>query len=147
MNYRIRIAFALVPAAALLLAVGCTRKITRTAGTPENVLAYGVYTATTLDSGLSVKLSLNQSATYSKKKFQGSCFIMEYKGEWTCDNESMDFHLTEVRHRPDCNSEDWQVEKTDKRTSRHIRSVTMTSFELLDQDDQSSDEWVKFVKR
>ena len=147
MNHRIQTVFACGLAAMLLLLAGCTRKITRSAGTPDNVLAYGVYTATTLDSGLSVKLSLNQSATYSKKKFQGSCFIIEYKGEWTCDNESMDFHLTEIRHRPDCNTEDWQVEKLDKRTSRHIRSVTMTSFELLDQDDQASDQWVKFVKR
>ena len=67
------------PIIALLLSLGllagCARKVSRTAnfGTPENVLSYGVYTATTLDSGLSVKLSLNQNGTYSKKKFQGSC--------------------------------------------------------------------------
>jgi Ser-tRNA(Ala) deacylase AlaX len=147
MNHRMRTVFACGLTALLLLFSGCTRKVTRTAGTPDNVLAYGVYTAATLDSGLSVKLSLNQTSTYSKKKFQGSCFIIEYKGEWTCDNESIDFHLTEIRHRPDCNTEDWQVEKTDKHTRRLIRGVTMKSFELLDQDDQSSDEWVKFIKR
>lgn len=134
-------------AAMLVLLSGCSKKAVRTAGTPDNILSYGIYTATVLDSGLSVKLSLNQTSTYSKKKFQGSCFINEYKGEWVCDNESIDFHLTEIRQRPDCNTEDWRSEKVDKHTRRLIRSVTVTSFELLDQDDQSSDEWVKFVKR
>jgi hypothetical protein len=140
---------AFLPALAVILAAlcGCAKKTVRTAGTPDNVLSYGIYTATSLDSGLSVKLSLNQTATYSKKKFQGSCFITEYKGEWACDNESVDFHLTEIRQRPDCNTEDWRSDKVDKHTRRLIRSVTVTSFELLDQDDQSSDEWVKFVKR
>jgi hypothetical protein len=146
MNYRIKaVCFGLISMLALFS--GCTRKTQRSAGTPDNVLAYGVYTATALDSGLSVKLSLNQTATYSKKKFQGSCFVMEYKGEWTCDNQSIEFHLTETRQRPDCGNEDWRIEKVDKHTRRLIRSVTMSSFELLDQDDQSSDEWVKFVKR
>lgn len=144
MIHRIHAVFA---AAILLLLPGCTRKITRTAGTPDNILPYGVYTATTLDSGLSVKLSLNQSDTYSKKKFQGSCFVMEYRGDWTCDNASVDFHLQEIRHRPGCETEEWQVEKTDKHTRRLIRGVTMTSFELLDQEGPSSDEWVKFEKR
>ena len=78
MNYRLQaVFFGLI--ALLALFPGCTRKTKRTAGTPDNVLAYGVYTATSLDSGLSVKLSLNQTATYSKKKFQGSYFIIEYK--------------------------------------------------------------------
>ena len=136
-------------AALMLLAAGCSRQPTRTAnfGTPDNVLSYGVYTATTLDSGLSVKLSLNQNRTYSKKKFQGSCFLMEYKGEWACDNETMEFQLKEVRHRPDCNTEDWRSEKVARTSRRLIRGVTTTSFDLLDQDDQSSDQWVKFVKR
>jgi hypothetical protein len=142
-----------IPAAALFLALGvfsgCARNVSRTAnfGTPDNVLSYGVYTATSLDSGLSVKLSLNQNGTYSKKKFRGSCFVMEYKGDWKCDNETIDFALEEIRHRPDCNSESWQTEKTAKQTRRMIRSVTTTSFELLDQDSTSSAEWVKFVKR
>lgn len=128
---------------------GCARKVSRTAnfGTPENVLSYGVYTATTLDSGMSVKLSLNQSGTYSKKKFQGSCYLMEYKGDWKCDNESIDFTLEEIRHRPDCNTEAWVTEKVGKSTHRMIRSVTTTSFELLDQEDASSAQWIKFVKR
>jgi hypothetical protein len=149
MNIRKSMAGVGALAAALLLFSGCTRQPTRTAnfGTPDNVLSYGVYTASTLDSGLSIKLSLNQNNTYSKKKFQGSCFIMEYKGEWKCDNESIEFHLTEVRRRPDCNTEDWQSQKVEKTSRRLIRGVTTMSFDLLDQDDQSSDEWVKFVKR
>jgi hypothetical protein len=151
MNIRkpMALAGALAASLLLLLAASCSRQPTRTAnfGTPDNVLSYGVYTATTLDSGLSVKLSLNQNKTYSKKKFQGTCFIMEYKGEWSCDNESIAFHLSEVRHRPDCSTEDWQSEKTDRSSRRLIRGVTTTSFDLLDQDDQSSDQWVKFVKR
>jgi hypothetical protein len=139
----------LAPLLLLLIFAGCSRQPTRTAnfGTPDNVLSYGVYTAATLDSGLSVKLSLNQNRTYSKKKFQGTCFLMEYKGEWSCDNESIDFHLTEVRLRPDCSTEDWKSEKSDRSSRRLIRGVTTTSFDLLDQDDQSSDQWVKFVKR
>lgn len=144
-----------IPVAALSLAfaamlfAGCARKVSRTAnfGTPDNVLSYGVYTATVLDSGLSVKLSLNQNNTYSKKKFQGSCFLMEYKGEWKCDNESIDFNLQEIRTRPDCDTENWQVQKAEKNTHRLIRMVTTSSFEVLDQEDATSNEWVKFVKR
>lgn len=129
---------------------GCARKVSRTAnfGTPENVLSYGVYTATSLDSGLSVKLSLNQSGTYSKKKFRGSCYVMEYKGDWKCDNESIDFTLQEIRHRPDCNTEAWETEKVLKNAHRQVRSVTTTSFEILDQEDTTtSAQWVRFVKR
>jgi hypothetical protein len=148
MNFRNPLAAA-GAVACLLLSLSSCSKASRTAsfGTPENVLSFGVYTAATLDSGLSVKLSLNQSGTYSKKKFQGSCFVSESKGEWSSDNEAMEFHLMEIRTRPDCNTEDWQTQKADKRSRRHIRSVTTNSFELLDQDDRSSDEWVKFVKR
>src|SRR3954470_13494267 len=105
MSNRLQAVLACGLAAFLLLLPGCTRKITRTAGTPDNILPYGVYTATVLDSGLSVKLSLNQTNTYSKKKFQGSCFVIEYKGDWSCDNDAVDFHLEEIRHRPDCNTE------------------------------------------
>ena len=140
---------ALIALCSFSLLAGCSRSVSRTAnfGTPDNVLSYGVYTATVMDSGLSVKLSLNQNSTYSKKKFQGSCFLIEYKGDWKCDNESIAFRLQEIRHRPDCNTENWQSEKAEKDTRRLIRMVTTTSFELLDQDDASSDEWVKFVKR
>jgi hypothetical protein len=147
MNIR-TLSFSLIASAALMLA-GCARQPTRTAnfGTPEDLLSYGVYTATTLDSGLSVKLSLNQNNTYSKKKFQGSCFIQEYKGEWSCDNEAIDFHLTEIRRRPNCNTEDWQVDKADRKTRRLIRQVTTKSFDLLDQDEATSNEWIKYVKR
>lgn len=128
---------------------GCSPTVSRTAtfGTPNHVLSYGVYTATTLDSGLSVKLSLNQNGTYSKKKFRGSCYIMEYKGDWTCDNSAVEFDLQEIRHRLGCETEAWESRKADKHSRRLIRSVTTTSFELLDQDSSSSDEWVKFVKR
>jgi hypothetical protein len=73
--------------------------------------------------------------------------MMEYKGDWKCDNESIEFALEEIRHRPDCNSESWQTEKTRKQTHRMIRSVTTTSFELLDQDSTTSAEWIRFVKR
>ena len=148
-----------IPVAAFLLMLGlpgllglagCAPKPASrkaTFGTPSNVLSYGVYTATSLDSGLSVKLSLNQSGTYTKRKFQGSCQIWEYKGEWKCDNEAIDFTLQEIRRRPDCTTEAWQSEKADKSSHRLIRSVTTTSFELLDQDEASSAQWVKFVKR
>src|SRR5882672_7744049 len=109
MQNRIPVVTARLAALALLslfAIAGCARKVSRTAnfGTPDNVLSYGVYTAATMDSGLSVKLSLNQNNTYSKKKFQGSCFLIEYKGDWKCDNESIDFRLQEIRHRPDCNT-------------------------------------------
>ncbi len=134
---------------ALCILAGCASSASRTAtfGTPDSVLAYGVYTATTLDSGLSVKLNLNQNGSYSKKKFRGSCYVMEYKGDWTCDNSAVEFDLQEIRHRPGCETEAWETAKASKHTRRLIRSVTTTSFELLDQDSSSSDEWVKFVKR
>jgi hypothetical protein len=148
MKYRYS-AFAICAIGALAFAACGGKSASRTAnfGTPDNVLSYGVYTASTLDSGLSTKLSLNQNGTYSKKKFRGSCFVIEYKGEWAWDNDAVDFHLQEIRHRPDCGTEEWQTEKTDKKARRLIRGVTTTSFDLLDQDNQSSDEWVKFVKR
>jgi hypothetical protein len=141
-----------IPALAFMLAlgafVGCSRPVSRTAsfGTPDNVLSYGVYTSSTLDSGFMVKLSLNQSGTYTKKKFRGSCLTMEYKGDWKCDNEAIDFTLQEIRHRPDCNTEAWQTEKVGKSTRRMLRSVTTNSFEVLDQDDTTSAQWVRFVK-
>jgi hypothetical protein len=72
---------------------------------------------------------------------------MEYKGDWKCDNESVDFTLQEIRHRPDCHSESWETEKVGRSTHRLIRSVTTSSFELLDQDDTTSAQWIKFVKR
>jgi hypothetical protein len=141
-----------ISALALLFAlgafIGCSRPVSRTAsfGTPENVLSYGVYTTSTLDSGFVVKLSLNQSGTYTKKKFRGSCLLMEYKGGWKCDNEAIDFTLQEIRHRPDCNTEEWQTEKVGKSTRRMLRSVSTNSFEVLDQDDTTSAQWIRFVK-
>jgi hypothetical protein len=146
MQYRLSVAACL--SAAWLLAA-CAPKVLRTAtyGTPDNVLAYGIYSAETLDSGLAVKLSLNQSGTYSKKKFRGACLVAEYKGGWQCDNQAIDFDLQEIRYRPGCETEAWRTDKVAKHSRRLIRSVTTTSFELLDQDSVSSDEWVKFVKR
>lgn len=136
-------------AAALLFLTACAKHTSRTAsfGSPQDILSYGVYTAATLDSGYSVKLSLNQNDTYSKKKFLGSCFVMEYKGTWTCDNESIQFHLNEFRQRPGCETEEWTSTKLEKSTQRLIRSVSPKSFDLLDQEEQTSDSWIKFVKR
>jgi hypothetical protein len=71
---------------------------------------------------------------------------MEYKGGWKCDNEAIDFTLQEIRHRPDCNTEEWQTEKVGKSTRRMLRSVSTNSFEVLDQDDTTSAQWVRFVK-
>lgn len=135
--------------AALLAAGGCAKHSTRTAnfGSSQDILSYGVYTATTLDSGYSVTLSLNQNGVYSKKKFQGSCLVMENKGDWSGDHESIRFDLKEIRRRPGCESESWTSEKVEKTARRLIRSVSPKSFDLLDHDEGSSDSWVKFVKR
>jgi hypothetical protein len=135
--------------AALLAIAGCAKHSTRTAnfGSAEDVLSYGVYRATTLDSGYSTTLSLNQNGTYSKKKFLGSCFVVENKGTWSGDNESIQFDLKEIRRRPGCDTESWQSEKVGKSARRHIRSLSPKSFDLLDHDEESSDSWVKFVKR
>lgn len=137
-------------ACALGFAFGCAKHSTRTAsfGSRDDLLTYGVYSAKIQDAnGLSSKLSLNQNNTYSRKKFQGACLLVENKGEWKCDHESIEFKLMEVRKRADCNSEDWQIEKPEKTTSRLIRNVTMTSFDMLDQDDTASAaQWVRFAK-
>lgn len=142
-------AAAALMAASLLFLTACAKHTGRTAtfGSPQDILSYGVYTAATLDSGYSVKLNLNQNETYSKKKFLGSCFVMEYKGTWTCDNESIQFHLTEFRQRPNCETGEWTSTRVDKSARRLIRSVSPKSFDLLDQEEQSSDSWIKFVKR
>lgn len=133
-----------------LVLAGCAGHGSRTAsfGSSQDLLGYGVYTAQAQDSaGMSVKLSLNQNGTYSKKRLHGNCLVLENKGEWKSDNENITFHMTEVRKRPDCTAEDWQVEKVDKSAARMIRNMTVNSFELLDQEEQSSAEWIRFVKR
>ena len=73
--------------------------------------------------------------------------MVETKGEWKCDHESIEFKLMEIRKRADCNSENWQIEKQEKTNSRLIRNMTLTSFDLLDQEEDASAQWVRFVKR
>ena len=72
--------------------------------------------------------------------------MSESKGDWKANNEVMEFRLQEVRQRPDCQTEQWTTEKSDKVTERNIRNITPNSFELLDQEESTSAEWVKFVK-
>ena len=72
--------------------------------------------------------------------------LVESKGEWKGDEQEIEFRLQEVRIRPDCDTEDWQVEKKDLTSPRMLRNVTTRSFELLDQDENTSAEWQKFVK-
>lgn len=117
-------------------------------GTPDEALAFGVYSAQTQDAnGFATKLSLNQNHTYSKKKFQDACLRMEYKGEWKYVAESVEFYLAEIRKRTDCNSEDWQIDKPNYTVARSIRKATTNSFELLDQEEDSAATWVKYLKR
>jgi len=135
--------------AALLATAGCARHSGRTAsfGSSDDILSYGVYTATTLDSGHSVTLSLKRNGAYSRKMFLGSCFVRESRGDWSGDHESIRFDLKEIRRRPGCDTESWNSEKVEKSTRRLIRSLSPGSFDLLDHDEDSSDSWVKFVKR
>jgi hypothetical protein len=133
-------------AAAGLLA--CSSPKTANFGSAQNILSYGVYSSQIADgSGMAVKISLNPNNTYSKKKFQGPCLLTENKGDWKSTNEIIEFHLQETRSRNDCGTEEWQVEKTNKTAERMIRNVTTNSFEILDQEEQTSAEWQKFVKR
>ena len=147
----------LLPSFSLVLAVlfglaaltGCAKHGSKTAtfGSSSELLAYGVYSAQVQDSiGMATKLSLNQNHTYSRKKFQGPCLLIEEKGEWKSDQDAIDFRLTEMRKRDDCNSEDWRVEKMDTPTSRMLRNVTTNSFDLLDQEDDASAQWIRFIK-
>ncbi|GEM_PF-2095390 len=147
---RVRIIRVAAFVCALGFILSCAKHSTRTAsfGSRDDLLTYGVYSATSPDAaGLSSKLSLNQNNTYSRKKFQGSCLLVETKGEWKCDHESIEFKLMEIRKRADCNSENWQIEKQEKTNSRLIRNMTLTSFDLLDQEEDASAQWVRFVKR
>jgi hypothetical protein len=130
--------------------LGCAKHGTKTAkfGTSDEILSAGVYSAQNQDAGgLATKLSLNQNHTYSRKKFQGPCLLMENRGEWKSDHDAIEFHLTEIRKRSDCNTEDWQVEKMDNTLSRMLRNVTPNSFDLLDQEEEVSAQWVRFIKR
>lgn len=145
---KIPVIFGAIGAGVSALLVACASPKTATFGSASNILSYGVYSAQGQDpNGLAVKISLNPNNTYSRKKFQGPCLLTENKGEWKSTNETIEFRLQEARSRNDCGTEDWQVEKTDKKTERMIRNVTTNSFELLDQDEQTSAEWQKFVKR
>lgn len=141
-----------VPAAlfsALLLAAsGCAKGgKTATFGSGQDLLGYGEYVAQTMDpTGHKLKIKLNQNNTYTKKKYQGACLLVETKGEWKSTNEMMEFSLQEIRRRDGCDSETWQTEKSERVVERNIRNITPKSFELLDQEEQSNAEWVKFVK-
>jgi hypothetical protein len=141
--------FRILPAASLaLLMCACSSPKTATFGSAHNILSYGVYTTPGVDGdGLAVKLMLNPNNTYTKKRFQGPCLLIENRGEWKSTNEIIEFRLQEIRKRPDCSTEEWNVEKMDKTAERMIRNVSTNSFEMLDQEEQSSAEWQKFVKR
>jgi hypothetical protein len=120
---------------------------TATFGSGEDMLGYGEYSAQKVDaSGHMIRIKLNQNNTYVKKKFLGPCLLVESKGEWEATNEMIEFKLQEIRQRPNCDTEQWQSEKSDKRAERNLRNITPKSFELLDQEENSSAEWVKFVK-
>jgi hypothetical protein len=143
-----RAALALICASAFFN--GCAKHSTRTAsfGSPDEMLTYGVYSSQAPDAaGMATKLSLNQNNTYSRKKFQGACLLSENKGEWKGDHESIEFRMLETRRRPDCSSENWQVEKVDKTASRLVRNMTTNSFDLLDQEEDAAAQWIRFVKR
>jgi hypothetical protein len=138
----------LLGACVAALLSGCASPKTANFGSARNILSFGVYSGQGTDgTGMAVKISLNPNNTYSKKRFQGPCLLMENKGDWKSTDEVIQFHLQEIRSRNACDTEDWQVEKLDKTAERMIRNVTTTSFEILDQEDQTSAEWQKFVKR
>ncbi len=140
----------LLSLATVFFVANCAQHSTRTAtfGTSNDIVNYGVYSAQKQDAGgMATKLSLNQNNTYSRKKFQSACLLVENKGEWKGDHESIEFHLTEVRKRNDCNSENWEIEKVDRKATRIIRNMTTNSFDMLDQEDDSSAQWVRYVKR
>lgn len=138
---------ATILALAMALA-GCARGgKTATFGSGEDMLGYGEYSAQKVDAtGHMTRIKLNQNNTYVKKKFLGPCLLVESKGEWEATNEMIEFKLQEIRQRPNCDTEQWQSEKSDRRTERNLRNITPKSFELLDQEENSSAEWVKFVK-
>lgn len=134
--------------AVLFGASGCAKGgKTATFGSGDDLLGYGEYVAQTMDpTGHMIKIKLNQNNTYVKKKFLGPCLLVESMGEWKSTNEVMEFRLQEIRRRDDCNTEAWQTEKPNKVSEKDIRNITPKSFELLDQEEQSNAEWVKFVK-
>jgi hypothetical protein len=139
---------ALASTFALALALcGCYKGgKTATFGSAEDMLGYGEYSSQQDASGQMTRIRLNQNNTYVKRKFQGRCLLVESKGEWEATNEMMEFKLQEIRQRPNCDTEQWVSEKSDRRTERNLRNITPKSFELLDQEENSSAEWVKFVK-
>jgi hypothetical protein len=134
--------------AGIVVLAGCAKGgKTATFGSGEDLLAYGEYSAKAPNaSGHLIRLKLNQNGTYIRKKFLGPCQVSESKGEWSATNEAIEFRLQEIRQRPDCQSEQWVSEKSDKVSERDISNITPTSFELLDQEESSEAEWVKFVK-
>jgi hypothetical protein len=119
---------------------------TATFGSSEDTLGYGEYSTRQDSAGQMTRIKLNQNNTYVKRKFQGPCLLAESKGEWEATNEMIEFKLQEIRQRPSCGTEQWVTEKSNRRTERNLRNITPKSFELLDQEENSSAQWVKFVK-
>lgn len=141
-----------VLAATLALALaltGCHKGgKTATFGSGEDMLGYGEYSAQKPDAaGHMIRIKLNQNNTYIKKKFLGPCLLAESRGEWEATNEMIEFKLREIRQRPDCGTEQWVTEKSDRRAERNLRNITPNSFDLLDQEENRSAEWMKFLKR
>lgn len=139
----------LLVVASLAVLGGCARGgKTATFGSGEDLISYGEYTAQDPGpTGQAVRLKLNPNGTYLKRRFQGKCLLSESSGAWSATNESMEFRTQEMRRRPDCSAEQWQVEKEVRVSERIIRNITTNSFELLDQDEQSAAEWLRFSKR
>jgi hypothetical protein len=127
---------------------GCARGgKTATFGSGEDMLGYGEYSAQKVDAtGHMTRIKLNQNNSYVKKKYLGPCLLVESKGEWEATTNLIEFRLQEIRQRSSCETEQWVIEKSDRRAERNLRNVTPNSFELLDQEENSSAEWVKFVK-
>lgn len=141
---------AFVSTLALALALSACYKGGKTAtfGSSEDTLGYGEYSAQKVDAtGHMTRIKLNQNNTYVKKKFLGPCLLAESKGQWEATNEMIEFKLQEIRQRQSCDTEQWVTEKSDRRTERNLRNITPNSFDSLDQEENSSAEWMKFLKR
>ena len=131
-------------AGAACVALACTKVATFRPS--EDFVSYGVYTAKSQEGGgVTVKLNLNQNNTYSKKRFQGTCLLMENNGKWESGQEYLEFRLHEIRKRESCDGS-WQVEKVDKTARRTIRNITTRAFDMLEEGEATEAEWIKFVK-
>jgi hypothetical protein len=125
-------------------ALACTK--VSTFRPSEDFVSYGVYTAKSQEAGgVTVKLNLNQNNTYSKRRFQGTCLLMENNGKWESGQEYLEFRLREIRRRESCDAS-WQVEKVDKTARRTIRNITTRAFDMLEEGEATEAEWIKFTK-